>query len=454
MNNIVIAIAQINSTINHLVWGPVMITVLLGTGFYFTVRTGFLQIFKFRSVISETIIQPLLCHVSKKDKGGISPFQALSTALAGTIGTGNIAGVATAITIAGPGAIFWMWVSAFLGMMTKYAEVTLAIKYRKRNTRGEWIGGPMIFIEKGLHMKWLASLYAVFGVAASFGVGNMAQSNSISSAMHAAFHVSPLLTGIALASLVGISVIGGVKKIAMITEKVVPAMSVFYILGALIVIIVNFSGIPHAVAIIFSGAFHPSAPIGGFAGATVATAIQKGIARGVFTNEAGLGSASIAHAAANTDHPARQGLWGVFEVFFDTIVMCSITAFAIMVSGAWTNGQSGSALTAFAFDTAMPHFGKYIVAISLIFFAFSSILAWSFYGGKCIEYLAGARYIKYYTLLFLSVIVFGAISELHLVWDISDTLNGLMAIPNLIGLLGLSEVVIRTTKEGFRQLNL
>ena len=454
MNNVIKIIEVINSNINGFIWSPFMLTVLLGTGLYFSVRTGFMQIFKFKSIIKETIIKSLQKNPVKADNGGITPFQALSTALAGTIGTGNIAGVATAITIAGPGAIFWMWVSAFLGMMTKYAEIVLAIKYRKKNSHGEWIGGPMIFIKEGLNIKWLACAYAIFGVAASFGVGNMAQANSISSAMNVAFNIHPLNTGIVLSVLVGLTVAGGVSKIASITEKVVPLMSIFYILSAIIVILFNMKNIPNATVLIFTSAFNPTAPIGGFMGATVATAIQKGISRGIFTNEAGLGSASIAHAAANTDHPSRQGLWGIFEVFFDTIVMCSITAFAILVTGVWTNGLTGSSLTVCAFDTVFQGLGKCIIAISLAFFAFSSILAWSFYGKKCIEYIAGEKYNKYYLLCFLLSIVLGSIAELHLVWEISDVLNGLMAIPNIIGLICLSGVVISTTRDGVKRMNL
>lgn len=454
MINLVGMIEIINQNLNGFVWSPFMLFVLLGTGLYFSMRTGFMQIFKFRSILRETIGNLLKKNPTKVKNGGITPFQALSTALAGTIGTGNIAGVATAITIAGPGAIFWMWVSAFFGMMVKYAEIVLAITYRKKNAKGEWIGGPMIFIQEGLKMKWLACTYAILGIAASFGIGNMAQANSISSALHVAFNVSPVLTGVVLAVIVGLVVAGGVKKIAAVTEKVVPIMSIFYILSAMIVIIANIRYIPNAAFLILKSAFCPAAPIGGFMGATITTAIQKGISRGIFTNEAGLGSASIAHATANTHHPATQGLWGIFEVFFDTIVMCSITAFAILVTGTWTNGLSGTSLTIFAFDTVFPGLGKYTIAISLVFFAFSSILAWSFYGRKCMEYFAGEKYVKYYIMSFLLAIVLGAVADLHLVWEISDALNGLMVIPNLIGLLGLSGIVIKITRDGIKRMHL
>lgn len=400
-----------------------MLAVLLGAGFYLSIRTGFMQVFKLHTIFKETIFKAFQKNKKKVDKNSVTPFQALSTALAGTIGTGNIAGVATAITIAGPGAIFWMWISAFFGMMTKYAEIVLAIKYRKKSTNGEWIGGPMIFISEGLNMKWLAALYSILGICASFGVGNMTQANSISSAMFDAFHVNPLITGIIIAILVGITVAGGVKTIASVSEKLVPFMSIFYTIAALIVIAINYINIPYALALIVKSAFTPAAPIGGFMGASVATAIQKGISRGIFTNEAGLGSASIAHAAADTDHPSRQGLWGIFEVFFDTIVMCTITAVAILVTNQWTNGASGSTLTILAFDTVLQGYAKYIIAISLAFFAFSTMLAWSYYGRKCLEYVAGEKYNKYYLMIFLIAIVLGSVAELHLVWEISDALN-------------------------------
>lgn len=442
----------INRNINGFIWSPFMLAILLGTGVYFTIRTNFMQVFRFKAILKETIFKAFSKSPSKNDKKGITPFQALSTALAGTIGTGNIAGVATAITLAGPGSIFWMWVSAFFGMMTKYAEVVLAIEYRKKNSRGEWIGGPMIFIEEGLHMKWLALIYAALGVAASFGVGNIAQANSISTALNAAFGIPSFTTGIILSMLVAFAIAGGVKKIAAITEKIVPLMSILYIMAAIFVILINIENLAYAASLIFKGAFTPAAPIGGFAGAAVSTAIQKGISRGIFTNEAGLGSASIAHAAANCDHPAKQGLWGIFEVFFDTIVMCSITAFAILSSKIWSSGLNGSGLTVAAFDTAMHGLGKYTVAISLAFFAFLSILAWSYYGKKCMEYLAGERYTKYYLLFFVIAIVFGCVAETPIVWEISDALNGLMAVPNIIGLISLSEVVISLTRDGARKM--
>ncbi|MDR0405969.1 MAG: sodium:alanine symporter family protein [Clostridiales bacterium] len=442
------AIARMNSFI----WSPFMLAVLLGTGFYFSVRTGFIQVFKLKSVLRETVGKAFRSGGAKASKGGITPFQALSTALGGTLGTGNIAGVAAAITIAGPGAVFWMWFSALFGMMTKYAEIVLAIRYRRRDARGEWLGGPMIYIGEGLRMKRLAAAYAFLGVAASFGVGNLVQANAVSAAVSDAFGVPPLYTGICLAAIVGLTVVGGIKNIASVTEKVIPFMSVLYTLSALLVILCRWHALPRAAALILSGAFTPAAPIGGFAGAAVSVAVQKGISRGIFTNEAGLGSASIAHAAAETDHPARQGLWGIFEVFFDTVVMCSVTAFAILSTDVWTSGLTGVSLTIAAFDTVLRGAGKYVIAVSLAVFAFASILAWSFYGKKCAAYLFGERCNNYYLTAFVAAAALGAITAPHLVWELSDALNGLMAVPNMIGLICLSGVVIRLTKDGLRKM--
>ncbi|OQB14984.1 MAG: Amino-acid carrier protein AlsT [Firmicutes bacterium ADurb.Bin193] len=454
MNSAVGFIEKIIALINGLVWSPFMLTVLLGTGLYFSARSGFMQIFKLKAIIKEIVSKCFKKTPGDADRGAITPFQALSTALAGTIGTGNIAGVATALTIAGPGAIFWMWVSALVGMMTKYAEIVLAIKFRRKNPKGEWIGGPMFYIGEGLKMKHLAFIYAFLGVVASFGAGNMAQSNSVSSAMEEAFGIPPLLTGMFLAVFVGITVAGGVKKIAAVAGTVVPLMSLFYMFSAVVVLLINIIKIPAAVALIMKSAFTASAPAGGFMGATVAAAIRKGTARGIFTNEAGLGSASIAHASADTDHPFRQGLWGIFEVFFDTIVMCSITAFAILVTDKWTEGLTGTALTVSAFNSVIDGLGSYTIPVSLLFFAFSSVLAWAFYGRKCLEYIGGERYARIYLFVFISAIIAGATAKLELVWELSDALNGLMLIPNIIGLIGLSGIVVRETRDGQKRIRL
>lgn len=440
-------IKSINGTINGLVWGPYMLILLVGTGIYFTFRTNFLQIVKFGYTMKETLMK-ILEKPEESEEGDITPFQALATALAATIGTGNIAGVATAIAIGGPGAVFWMWVSAFFGMMTKFAEVVLAIKYREKNAEGNWVGGPMYYIQNGLGLKWLAVVFSVFGALAAFGIGNMVQSNSVAAAL-AQYSIPPLATGIALAVGAGLVILGGIKRIASFTEKLVPFMAVFYIVGAVAILVLNASGIPTAFALIFKHAFTPTSAVGGFAGAVVMTSMRYGVARGVFSNEAGLGSAPIAHAAARTDHPVRQGLWGIFEVFADTIVICTLTALTIISTGVWNSGATGAALTTAAFNHGLPGPGGVIVAIGILLFAFSTILSWAYYGEKCAEHLLGSGVNKFYRIIWLPLIVVGSVANLELVWDIADTLNGLMAIPNLIGLLGLSGVVISLTKEFF-----
>jgi len=451
MEGFVSAIESANGFLNGLVWGPYMLVLLVGTGIFFSIRTKFLQVGKFGYAMRETLFK-LFKKSDAKVEGDISPFQALSTALAATIGTGNIAGVATAIALGGPGAIFWMWVSAFFGMLTKYAEVVLAIRYREKNAEGNWVGGPMYYISKGLGNKAgkvLAILFSAFGALAAFGIGNMVQSNSVAAALQASFSIPTWVTGLVLAIGAGLVIIGGIKRIAQVTEKIVPFMAVFYIIGALIVIITNIGGLPGAFALIFKHAFTPSAAVGGFAGAAVMVAMRRGVARGVFSNEAGLGSAPIAHAAARTDHPVRQGMWGIFEVFVDTIVICSLTALAILSSGVWTSGASGAALTTAAFNAGLPGIGGYIVSIGILFFAFSTILGWAYYGEKCAEHILGPKVKWFYRGLWIPMVLIGSMMSLTLIWDIADTLNGLMAIPNLIGLLALSGVVIQLTKEFF-----
>lgn len=441
-------VEQINGIINGLVWGPYMLVLLVGTGIFFSFRTNFLQVRKFIYTMSNTLMKIFHKDDSALD-GDITPFQALATALAATIGTGNIAGVATAIALGGPGAIFWMWVSAFFGMMTKYAEVVLAVHYREKNQEGNWVGGPMYYISNGLNMKWLGIVFSIFGALAAFGIGNMVQSNSVAAAMESSFNIPPIATGLILAVGAGLVILGGIKRIALVTEKIVPIMAVFYIIGALVILILNFSGIPTAFGLIFSSAFSPKAAVGGFAGATVMQAMTRGIARGVFSNEAGLGSAPIAHAAARTDHPVRQALWGIFEVFADTLVICTLTALTILSTGVWDSGITGAALTTEAFNVGLPGSGGIIVAIGILFFAFSTILSWAYYGEKCAEHIFGSKINKVYRYIWIPLIVVGAIGNLELIWDVADTLNGLMAIPNLVGLLGLSGLVIKLTKEFF-----
>lgn len=443
-------VEEINSIINDFVWGPYMLALLVGTGIWFTLRTNMLQIRKFTYTMKQTLMKIFVKPEADATEGDITPFQALATALAATIGTGNIAGVATAIALGGPGAIFWMWISAFFGMMTKFAEVVLAIQYREKNAEGSWVGGPMYYIEKGLKMKWLAVIFSIFGALAAFGIGNMVQANSVAAALKTSFNIPPLYTGIFLALAAALVILGGLKRIASVTEKIVPLMAVFYIIGALLILIINISGLPTAFALIFKHAFTPAAAVGGFAGAVVMESMRRGIARGVFSNEAGLGSAPIAHAAAKTDHPVRQGLWGIFEVFADTIVICTLTALTIISTGVWNSGLSGAALTTEAFNHGLPgNLGGIIVAIGIFFFAFSTILSWAYYGEKCAEHLMGSRVNIFYRIIWLPLIVVGAIGGLELIWEVADTLNALMAIPNLIGLIGLSGIVFKLTKEFF-----
>lgn len=437
---------RINTVVNDFVWGPPMLFLLVGVGVFYTIRTKFFSITKLGYALRSTLLKMF----SKEDKGEgeVTAFQAVSTALAATVGTGNIAGVATAIASGGPGAVFWMWLAALFGMTTKFAEVVLAVKYRRKTEDGRFIGGPMLYIEEGLGWKWLAVLFALFGSLAAFGIGNMVQSNSVAIALNTSFNVNPWITGIVLAVLTGLVIIGGIKRIGAFTEKLVPFMAAIYIIGGLFIIFANISSVPTAFKVIFKNAFTGTAAVGGFAGATVARAIRYGVARGVFTNEAGLGSAPIAHAAATTDHPVRQGLWGIFEVFVDTIVICTITALPIVMTGLWTTGMSGPELTASAFDASIPG-GRYIVTIGLTLFAFSTILGWEYYGERCLEYLVGPKSIIIYRIVYIPFVVIGAIGGLEALWHLADTLNGLMAIPNLIGLAGLSGIVLKLTKEFF-----
>lgn len=440
-------IERINSFLNGVVWGPVMLAVLLGIGLYFSVRTGFFQVRRFGYMLRHTV-GGLFGGKNKSSKAGISPFQAVSTALAGTLGTGNIVGVSTAIISGGPGAIFWMWVSAVLGMMTKYAEVFLAIKFRRKNKRGEYVGGPMYYIEDGLKLKPLAVLFALFCICASFGIGNMTQSNSVSAALYESFNVSSAVTGVVLALFAAAVIIGGIKRIGKFAEKLVPLMSVIYILFALIVLVINHDKIIPAFRTIFDYAFNPASIAGGNAGYLVSVGIKYGVSRGVFSNEAGLGSAPIAHAAVETDSPVRQGLWGMFEVFFDTIICCTITALVIITSGDWNKGENGAALTLEAFSKSLGGISQYVISISMVFFAFCTILGWSYYGEKCVEYLFGKKQmVLIYRVIYIAFIVVGATQSLELIWSVADTLNGLMAIPNIAALILLSSVVIKETKK-------
>ena len=447
--------------VNGFVWGPVMLALLVGTGVFLTFRTGWVQVRRFGYIMKNTV-GSLFRKKDAQDHGSnLSPFQAVTTALAGTVGTGNIAGVTGAIFIGGPGAVFWMWVSAFFGMCTKYAEIALALKFRDTDANGVHKGGPMYYIEKGLGKgwKWLAVLFAVLGGVASFGIGNIAQSSEIAGAMTGLFGLDPLVTGIALTILVGIVVIGGVKRIGQVTSLLVPFMSVFYVAAGIVVILMRITDIPAVFAHIFSSAFGVRPFAGGVGGYAIMAAMKNGFARGVFSNESGLGSAPIAHAASSTAEPADQAIWGVFEVFFDTIVICSITAFAVLLSGFELGeasleafGTKGSAAVA-AFNAILPGtLGGTIIQASLVFFALSTILSWSYYGERCWGYLSGDNKIvtSIYKIIFVLFCVVGATGSGQLMWDVSDTLNGAMAIPNLIALLLLSSAVASITKEYFK----
>jgi AGCS family alanine or glycine:cation symporter len=440
---------KINSAVNGIVWGPLIIILIIGTGTYLSFMTGFFSITKLGYILKNTLLK--MFAKDDKGEGEVTAFQAVATALAATVGTGNIAGVATAIALGGPGAVFWMWLAAIMGMTTKFAEVVLAVNYREKTPDGRFVGGPMYYITNGLgkNWKWLAVIFAFFGTFASFGIGCMVQSNSVALSAQSTFGVPVMVTGIVLAVLTGAVIVGGIKRIGAFTEKLVPFMAALYILGGLWLLIANAARLPAAFGMIFSNAFTGTAAVGGFAGTVMMQAIRYGVARGIFTNEAGLGSAPIAHAAATTDHPVRQGLWGVFEVFTDTIVICSITALSILVTGVWETGESGAVLSAMAFDTGIPVVGKYIVSIGLILFAYSTILGWEYYGERCLEYLFGTKPIFAYRIIWVIAVIVGAVGGLTFMWDLADTLNGLMAFPNLVGLLMLSPVVFKLTKEYF-----
>jgi AGCS family alanine or glycine:cation symporter len=436
------------NSVNGLVWGPPMLVLILGTGLFLMVMlkfmplvrvgTGFALIWRGRAKGDEAT-------------GEISPFQALMTCLAATVGTGNIAGVATAIFLGGPGALFWMWCTALVGMATKYCEVVLAVHYREKDDRGEHVGGPMYAIKNGLHKRWLwlGGAFAIFGGFAGFGIGNMVQVNSMALALQATFSVPLWLTGLVSMVFVGLVILGGIKRIGKVAAALVPFMCVAYIIAGIVVLVVNASEIPAAFDLIFTHAFTPIAATGGFAGAAVMAAIRFGVARGIFSNEAGLGTAGIAQAAGTTQSSVRSGLIGMMGTFIDTIIICSITGLAIICSGVWTSGESGAALSAAAFEQAMPGIGGALLTIALVVFAFTTILGWSYFGEKCWEFMIGTKAIWPFRIIWVLAVPFGAIAQLDFAWLLADTLNGLMAIPNLISLLLLSPVVVKLTKEYF-----
>jgi AGCS family alanine or glycine:cation symporter len=424
--------------VSSFVWGPPLLILLVGTGLYLTIRLGFLQ---FR-MLPYSLKLAFSKKQDKKSEGDISHFQALMTALAATVGTGNIVGVATAVLMGGPGAVFWMWVTALVGMATKYSEAILAVKYRVKDKNGEMSGGPMYYLEHGLKQKWLGVLFAIFGAVAAFGIGNMVQSNSVSGVMKETFSVPTFVTGIIITIFTALVILGGIKSIGRVTAYFVPIMALFYLIAGLIVLIMNANLVPDAIGLIFTDAFTGEAVAGGALG----TVIRWGVARGVFSNEAGLGSAPIAAAAAKTDYPGRQALVSMTQVFIDTILICSITGITIVMGDLYTSGAEGNALTSVTFEQFLGPAGSIIVAIGMLFFAYSTILGWSYYGEKCFSYLFSESVIKYYRYAFVLAVFLGSITTIDIVWGIADVMNGLMAFPNLIGLLGLSGVVVAETK--------
>lgn len=458
--------------LNGIAWGPWMLILLVGTGIYLTCRIKFIQVTKFTYVMKNTIGK--MFDKTKLNEGEISPFQAVTTALAATVGTGNIAGVTGAIVVGGPGAVFWMWISAFFGMITKYSEVVLAVKYREKNEKGDWVGGPMYYIKNGLGSKfnWLAILFCLLGSFAAFGIGNMTQVNTIANSIDNVFislgftpfefslfgqsvSIIKLIVGILVSCLIGLVLFGGIQRIGAFAEKLVPIMAFIYVIVSLVFLLTHFNVIDDAFIMIIKGAFNARAAIGGGVGIAIMTTIQKGVGRGVFSNEAGLGSAPMAHASTSETNPIKQGLYGIFEVFMDTIVICTMTSLTLLcgylsgVNVTW-GVDAGTELIANSYSLMFGgQIGSLILAVCISLFAFSTILSWALYGSRCCEYIFGTRSIKLYQILFMIVIVIGACLKLDIVWKIADTLNGFMAIPNLIAILILSPIVIKMTKEYF-----
>lgn len=438
---------ELMQNINNFVWGPPLLLLLVGTGVYLTLRLGVFQVSKLPTAFR------LIFSSDQSGQGDVSSFAALCTALAATVGTGNIVGVATAITTGGPGALFWMWVAAFFGMATKYAEGFLAIKYRTKDANGQAAGGPMHYITLGMGQKWkpLAVFFAISGVlVALLGMGTFSQVNSIASSMSASFGLAPQLVSIVTAISIAFFIFGGIEKISDVSTKIVPFMAILYVLASVIVLALHWDQLLPTIAMVLTSAFTPAAAVGGFAGATVQQAIQRGIARGVFSNESGLGSAPIAAAAAKSDNPVEQGLISMTGTFIDTLIICSLTGLSILVTGQWTTeGLAGAPLTQAAFATVFGNTGSIALTISLVLFAFTTILGWSYYGERCIEFLFGTKSILPYRLLFVAMVALGGFLKLDLIWTIADIVNGLMALPNLIALLALSPVIIKETRQYF-----
>lgn len=442
--NVIEATTHFFNSLGGIVWGPFLLIVLVGTGLYLTLRLGWVQF----SMLPYALKLAFSRKQDDRAPGDISQFQALMTALAATIGTGNIAGVATAVVLGGPGAIFWMWMTALVGMATKYAEGLLAIKYRFKDEQGVMQGGPMYYIERGLGMKWLAMSFAFFGMIAALGTGCSVQSNSVAHAMQSSFGIPTWATGVLLTVVTALVILGGIKSIARAASIIVPVMASFYVLGGLVIIVLNLEKLIPALTLILTDAFTGAAVAGG----TIGTVIRYGVARGLFSNEAGLGTAPIAAAAAKTDVPVKQALVSMTGTFIDTIIVCSITGIALVMGGLYRDGQTGAALTGATFDALLPGPGGWIVTIGLIFFAYSTILGWSFYGEKCAQYVLGARAVYPYRFIFILFVMLGTVVSLDLVWAVSDVFNGLMAFPNLVGIALLSGVVIQETRN-FRAIS-
>lgn len=455
-------IESVNTAVNNFIWGVPAMICIIGVGLYLSIRTNFLQIRKFPYAIKTTLGRML--RKREASDGSMTPFQAVCTALAATVGTGNIAGVAGAIAIGGPGAVFWMWISALLGMCTKFSEVTLAVHFRETNADGELVGGPMYYIKNGLkkHWHWLAYLFSAFGVLTVFGTGNATQVNTITTAINSALlnyniisennvSVTNLVIGIALTILVGLVLLGGIKRIGQVTEKLVPFMAVFYIVLALGVVLLNINHIPGVFASIIKGAFTPASVTGGAVGSFF-TSMKKGVSRGIFSNEAGLGTGSIAHACADTHKPVKQGFFGIFEVFADTIVICTLTALVILCSGipVGYGEAAGAELTILGFTSTYGDWVSVFTALAMCCFAFSTIIGWGLYGARCIEFILGSKVIKPFMVVYSLVAILGATADLGLLWSIAETFNGLMAIPNLIAVFLLSGVVLKLVKDYFK----
>ena len=448
--DILVTLTEWIKALNGIVWGPAMLVLILGTGLFLMFGLRFMPILKLG--YGSKMLWRGRESGSGAEQGDISAFNALMTSLSATIGTGNIAGVATAIFLGGPGALFWMWMTALVGMATKYAEAVLAVHYRETDANGNKSGGPMYYIKNGLgnRFAWLGTTFAIFGAMAGFGIGNTIQANSVADALNSKFDIPFEWTGIAIAILVALVLLGGIKRIAHVAGKLVPFMAVSYVLAATAILLMHAEQVPAAFDLIFTYAFTPIAATGGFAGAAVWAAIRFGVARGIFSNEAGLGSAPIAHASAMTNNPVRQGTIAMMGTFIDTIIICSMTGLVIIVSGAWTSGETGASLSSLAFESAMPGIGSYVVTLVLSVFAFTTILGWSIYSEKCVTYLLGIKAVIPFRILWILAVPVGAISDLEFIWLVADTLNALMALPNLVALLLLSPVVFGLTTTYFK----